>query len=333
MSGEGLERVRERLRDHALTWWRVMRLMYGRMSHSVSAMMAAAIGFYALVCLGPLGILLAWVLQPVLGKGGRTYAWLRYVVNRVAGETAGEIMGEIDALVTSPDVHTAGVVSVALLVWASLRLFEALERSLTEVWPGRRRRGFVTRKLMALGSMAVAGGLLVAAILINALLPTALAWLNRLPTVEATGGLTVSPVLRVVIESLVTFVAYLLLFWFIPAEAVPPRVAVVGALFTTILWKLVSPVFTLVISRSAEHSTVYGGLAGVVMFLTWAFFGGRVLLLGGYFAAAYEHVIYRGRPESSDEAFMRMRALETAEMPPQRAEGGSPLPRHGPPLV
>jgi len=288
------------------TWWRVLRLAYRRMSQGVSAIMASSIAFYALVCLGPLMILSAWALQPLLGQGTRTYQWLQYLVDRLAGQTAGAIMQHIDALVTNPGPHAAGVVSIAVLAWAGLRLFEALDLSLTEVWPGHATRGFLMRKLIALAGMIVAGALLVAAIVINAIVPTVVGWLDRLPLAHPSSVL-LQPSLRLAVEVIITFVAFFLLFKFIPVQRVPTRVAVVGALFTTVVWKLVSPVFTLIIARAAEHSAIYGGLAGVVMFLTWAFFGARVLLAGAHFAAAYGHVIYQEAPERLDEAFVHSR--------------------------
>ncbi len=295
------------LREVGALWWRVVRLTYLRAGHGMSAMIAAAIAFYALICVGPLAILAASALQPILGPGGRNYEWLQYMVSRAAGEASSDVMREIDAVVTHPGAYTAGAVSVAMLMWAGLRLFEALERGLTEIWPGDARRGFVTRKLMALAGMAVAGVLLVAAIVMNALLPSAIAWLNRLPMIDTSGVLLLQPRMRTLIEVGLTFIAFFLVLKFIPPQAVATKVAAVGALFTTVVWKAVVPVFTLIIARSAEHSTIYGGLAGVVMFLTWALFGARVLLLGAHFAATFAHVFCTARPPGADAAFVAMR--------------------------
>ncbi len=301
------ETVRAKLRDLWMPWWRTLRLTYQQMSHGVANIMAAAIAFYALICLGPLGILAVWALQPMLGPGSHAYEDLRSLVNHVAGETAGAIMGEIDALLTNPNAHTAGIVSIVVLVWAGLRLFEALELSLNEVWPGADRRGFVRRKLIALATMAVAGALLLAALLVNALIPTLNAWLAHLPVVNASSEPILRPGVRILSETTLAFVAFFLLFKFIPARPVPTKVAAVGGLFTAVAWKIVSPVFTMVIARSARNSAIYGGLAGVVMFLTWAFFSAMVLLIGAHFAAAYDHVFYQDRTESTDQAFVARR--------------------------
>jgi membrane protein len=287
-------------------WWRIMRVTWLRRGQSSANTMAAAIGFYALICIGPLGLLVAWALQLVVGPGDRAYEWLQNTVNRLAGETAGAIMGEIDALLTNPNAHVAGVFSFIVLLWAGLRLFESLEISLTEIWPRGEDRGVIARKLVALASMMGAGVLFLLAILLTAFLPAAIEIIGRYTVVDVREVVLLQPGIRLIAEVAVAFAAFFLLFKFIPVQAVPTRVAAVGAVFTALAWRAVTPVFTLTVARSAEGSTVYGGLAGVVMFLTWAFFGAHVLLLGAHLAAAYDHVVCRVRPASLDDSFIRM---------------------------
>jgi membrane protein len=288
-------------------WWRILRITWLRRGRAGSNIMAAAIGFYALICIGPLGLLMAWALQLLMGQDGHGYEWLRYTVNRIAGEAAATIMSEIDALITHPDAHIAGVVSAVVLVWAGLRLFEALEISLTRIWPGPEERGLVARKLVSLASMIAAGALLIVAILLTAFVPTLIGWLTTVATVDVGGIVLLQPGLRLVVEVAVAFAAFFLLFKFIPAQHVTTRVAAVGAVFTALAWRAVTPIFTLTVARSAEQSAIYGGLAGVVMFLTWAFFGAHVLLLGAHLSAAYEHVVCHARPRSLDDSFIRLR--------------------------
>ncbi|MBD3292887.1 MAG: hypothetical protein GF393_08195 [Armatimonadia bacterium] len=302
-----VQRIDHWLKRVAPRWYRVIRVTWLRRGRSVSNIMAAAIGFYALICIGPLGLLIAWALQFFMGQGSRGYEWLRYTVNRMAGETAGAIMGQIDALITNPNSHIAGIFSFLVLIWAGLRLFEALEISLTEIWPGPDERSVIGRKLIALASLVAAGGLFIIAILLTAFVPTVTRWLSRLPMVDVEGILLLQPGMRVVIEVGVAFAAFFLLFKFIPAQTVTTRVAAIGAIVTAVAWRAVTPIFTLTVARSAEQSAIYGGLAGVVMFLTWAFFGAHVLLLGAHLAAAYEHVCVLERPASLDDSFIRMR--------------------------
>ncbi|MFW6156877.1 MAG: YihY/virulence factor BrkB family protein [Armatimonadota bacterium] len=322
----------EWMRGLSPRWWRIMRVTWLRRGQSSANTMAAAIGFYALICIGPLGLLLAWALQIVVGPGDRSYEWLQNTVNRLAGETAGAIMGEIDALLTNPNAHVAGIFSFLVLLWAGLRLFESLEISLTEIWPQGEDRGLIARKLVALGSMVGSGVLFVVLILLTAVLPSLLEVLGRIAPVGIDQMVLLQPGIVLVAELAIAFAAFFLLFKFIPAHNVPTRVAAVGAIFTGVAWRAVTPIFTLTVARSAENSTVYGGLAGVVMFLTWAFFSAHVLLLGAHLAAAYEHVVSRETPASLDDSFVRMSpSTDTPEEARGEDEGEFYGPRTYPP--
>lgn len=300
-------------------WWRIARLTYLRRGHSDVNTMAAAIGFYALICIGPLGLLMAWSLQFVTPPGTSSYEWLRNTVNRMAGETAGAIMGEIDALISNPNTHVAGIFGALVLIWAGLRLFEALEIGLTDIWPGGKARGLVARKLTALVTMIASGLLLIIVILLTAFLPSVINWISQQTAVDAGEIIPLQSLVIIAAEVTVAFAAFFLLFKYIPVQEVTSRVAAVGALFTALAWRAITPIFTMTVAESAGNSAVYGGLAGVVVFLTWAFFGAHVLLLGAHFAAAYEHVVTLNRPESLDDSFIRLRA-EQATRPTQREE-------------
>lgn len=309
-------------------WYRVTRVTWLRRANSSANTMAAAIGFYTLICLAPLALLMVWALQLVMGRGGGGYEWLRATVQRIAGQAAAGIMEQIDALLTNPDSHIAGIFSLLVLIWAGLRLFEALAVSLTEIWPGEEHRGVIGRKLIALASLAGSGVLLLVAALLTALLPTVIDFLGRVPIVDTGRIFFLEPGLYVVVEGAVAFAAFFLLFKFIPASPVPTRAAAVGALFTAVVWRAVTPVFTLTVARSADDSAIYGGLASVVMFLTWAFFSAQILLLGAHFAAAYEHVVTRGRSESLDDSFIH--AGPDATVPPEASEDEAEEPFYGP---
>ncbi|MFW6438173.1 MAG: YihY/virulence factor BrkB family protein [Armatimonadota bacterium] len=311
-----LDRVNGKLKSLSPRWYRVGAVAWQRHARSNSNIIAASIGFYTLICLAPIALLMVWALQLVMGPGGGAYEWLQRNINRLAGEAAGGIMGQVDALVKGPEAHVAGVLSFFLLVWAGPRLFEALEISLTEIWPGEDERGVVGRKLVALASLFASGLLLIVAFLLTTLLPALIRALDRIPMLNVDQIFFLQPGLRIAVELIVAFGAFFLLFKFIPVGGVPNKVAAAGAIFTAAAWRIITPIFRMTVASSSEDSAVYGGLAGVVMFLTWAFFSAQILLLGAHFAAAYEHVMVRERPESLDDRFIRVHE----EVPEARPE-------------
>ena len=283
-------------------WGRVLRVAYLRFGFGAGYIFAAAIALYSVVCLGPLGILLVAGLQIVLGSGSAAYQWLQLSAQELGGQAAEQIMTQVDGLLANPAAHTASLVSVVVLVWASLRLFEALERSLTDVWPGRILRGYFRRKLIALAMMLVAGLLLAGFVLVNVFLAVARTWLEQFPQIDPAAVAMLHPRFLLVMQFIFSVIAFTLVYKFVPVQSVPGRVAVRGGLCAAVLWHAVSPIFTHIITRSHQYSAIYGGLAGVVAFSLWALLGAQVLLLGAHFAAAYDHVFVQRKPPSEDDS-------------------------------
>lgn len=285
-------------------WRRAFTIAYLRFGFSVSVLMAAGIAFFSLMCLAPLGILLAAVLRSVFGAGGAAYVWIMQAVEALGPETATRIVPQLDELLSDPGSHLTSVLSVIALVWAGMRLFEIVERALTDVWPGKLLRGYLHRKVVALAMMFIAGLLLSSFVLLTAFLASAQVWLGRFEVAGPAMLDVLRPRFLGVYQFLIAFVAFALLYRFMPLRRPPARATLAGAAFAAGLWQIASLVFTWLIRHSVQHGSFYGGLTGIVVFSMWCFLGAEMLLLGAHLAVAWEHVFISRRGPDEDDALI-----------------------------
>jgi membrane protein len=284
----------QRVWDNMTGLWRVLVTAWRRYGFSGSPLMAAAIAFYSVICLGPLGILLSAALQAMFGEGSNTYQWMQSALQQFGDSSAQQVMSEVDTLLVRPDTYLTNALSVVVIVWAGLRLFETLERSLTEIWPGKILRHFITRKLVSLAMMGFAGVLLTMFVLANAFFARLYGLLQQFPEIDTDAIMQAQPDIMGILGFILSLLAFSVLYKYMPVQRVPKRAALAGALCAAVLWQAASPIFTYFISHSAHSNTIYGGLAGVVVFSMWAFLGAQVLLFGAHFAAAFNEVFLRG---------------------------------------
>ncbi|MGD9496945.1 MAG: YihY/virulence factor BrkB family protein [Armatimonadota bacterium] len=289
------------LRHGGAQWWRVLRIAYLRFGFSAGVLSAAAIAFFSLICLAPLGILLAAVLQLALGSGDSLPQRLEEALSVLGSEAATAVMPYLLDLLSNPWGHIAGGLSVLTLLWAGLHLFEAVERALTGIWPGRMLRGYLRRKLTALVMLVVGGLLLGGLTLSSAFWAAARGWLQRAAGVDPDALTQLQPPLHLAHALLISFAGFAVLYKFIPVQRVPTRVALVAAGFATALWHLASPIFTWTLRISRQQGTVYGSLTDIVVFGLWCFLGAQILVLGAHLAVAYEHVFTSHHPPESDD--------------------------------
>ena len=307
----------------ASLWWRVLRTSYFRYYSIGSHFMAAAIAFYSLICLAPLGIIFVAIIQSLLGSERTAAAgFLAKAVEEYGGAATGQIMSQIAGFLANPGSHFANIASIVAVVWAGLRLFDVVQLSLTFIWPGRRLRTFVPRKLVSLAMMAAAGLLLGVLVLSRLTLAGIQDWLATFPDVDLRLLAPLRPIGSRGLGFAVTGVAYLMLYKTMPVQKVNTRAAIAGAVCAALLWQGSLPIFLGLVRRSLETNPIYGSLGSVVLFGLWAFLGAQMLLYGAQFAAAYEHVLVYRRPRGEDDTFVEAvrRRLQMTRLPDLSAE-------------
>ena len=226
------------------------------------SVLAAGLAYHAFNSLIPaaiLAVLLVSVFDEVpalldlfsTATGVRTDQFVE-PVRRATNESAGQLRA----------VVIAGVV----LVWSSGRLFEAVQRTFTEVYDSEPYASLVEK----LRDIVVAA----ASILVGTLLVTALGtWLVYV-TDEWFLRLLAPPLLLVALT-----LVFLPMYYLFPRKPVSLREAVPGAAFAAVVWVVSAIGFSLYAS-TAESVELYGVAGGVLLLLSWMYVVGLAFPVG-----------------------------------------------------
>jgi membrane protein len=268
----------------------VFHLTYLRWCYAGTPIMAAAIGFYALICFMPLGMFLVWTAGLAVGSERLVLARLRDALAAISPATAGALTKQVGDALSGADPRLTGILGLLALVWAGHRLFEILEASLTRVWHGRPVRTFLARKVLAFVMLTAAAALLGAYMMLVSALATVRA---VLVTSDPHLGLVTmklwQPLTRV-LATAVVFLAFFLIYRFLPREKVPARVALLGAAVATALFQGLAGAYGWWIGQTGSYLSVYGAMANVVLFGLWAYLSGAILLVSAALSASYFQV-------------------------------------------
>ncbi|ANF82543.1 hypothetical protein A3K93_10305 [Acinetobacter sp. NCu2D-2] len=88
-----------------------------------------------------------------------------------------------------------------------------------------------------------------------------------------------------------TILGFFILNWTIPNRSVPIKSALVGGLFSAIVFELLKNLFGFVMSNFTSYELVYGAFAAVPIFLLWIYLSWNIILLGveiSYAMTAFE---------------------------------------------
>jgi YihY family inner membrane protein len=264
MWGSGISRTVNGYLDRAVTVAR--GVVNGAQSDRIT-FIAASLAYYALISLLPI-LLLVLAAAAAFGDPG-TVEQLVERASTALGEQAGTLVREALTGAVGGGVTLLGV---AVLLWSALKLFRGLDIAFSEVYGrpgpdsllGQLRDGTVALGAVAVGVAAtVAVGALVSGLGVD-LSVQGVDLLGVLGSVGLVAGLTV---------------AFLPLYYLLPGDDVGVREALPGAVFAAVGWTVLQTGFRAYAAGAGSYET-YGVLGGVLLLVTFLYFGALLLLLG-----------------------------------------------------
>jgi YihY family inner membrane protein len=275
---------------------------------------AASLAYYAFISLMPL-LLLALVAASTLGGpglAGRVVA----SATRTFGAEAGGLVE--DALTNASGRGGATVVGFAVLVWSGLKLFRGLDVAFSTVYGTAGGETFLdTVRDGAVALVAVGVG--VAATVVVGTLTARLDWF--------VGGIDFANVVGSAILLVGLTATFLPMYFIFPDRRISVREAVPGAALAAVGWTALQTGFR-VYTVVAGGYRAYGVFGGVLLLLTFLYFGGMVLLVGAVVNATLADRLGDdgALDEAPDEAGLDAETpADTAgSVPPDRARGAVP---------
>lgn len=226
--------------------------------------LAASFAYYAFVSIFPLA-LLALTIGSLIG--GQAFA--NTLVQQAKGllsEQGARFLEQ--AIGNSSGRASASLFSAVVLLWSALKLFRGLLLAFEEVYQHDPEAGLVDQLKKGLVTLvAVAVGVILM-IAIGAVIRSAT--LEQVPFIDFAGT---------VILLLGLMLVFLPLYYVLPPVDMNLREALPGTVFAAVGWIVLQGGFQ-VYSQVASKAPVYGALAGVILFLTWLYFAGVLLLAG-----------------------------------------------------
>ena len=205
-----------------------------------------------------------------------------------------------------------GAIATIGLLWGGSSVFNAVRKSLNAAWGIRVPRPFLVERALELGMMAGLGLLLLLSFGITTLMS-----IMRQSSLEAMGsgffsGDTFWHVLFIMISIGLSFMAFLLLYRFVPNTRVRWSDVWGGALLAALAFEAAKQIFILYVTSSAHFNLIYGTLGWIIALLLWTYVSAVILL----FCAKLTSVYSRTRTFSVDvSSWKRKRRLKRNTWP------------------
>ncbi len=293
--------------------------------------MAAAISYYVLFSLFPLVIVSIGVLGLLLQDNDIE----RRLIDELTGLLPVDAGGARDVEnavreLTGASSGVLGVLGLIGLAWAASAMFAVIRRSLDIAFDLSGRRPFIRQKLVDFGMMALVGLIFLASLGATTTLRVARQAIEDMQVLGALAeGLGLGwGVAAFLVLSALSFVAFALLYWLVPARHVRFSHVWPGALLAAVLFEALKLAFGIYLEHFSRYDLVFGSLGAVVAFLFLVFLGANTFLLGAEISSTYPRVTHGefDRPDDVPRATFRelvwsmLRSLVFHDDEPRRAD-------------
>jgi membrane protein len=233
---------------------------------------------------------------------------LGYVLNESAEQTSSTVWGFIEDLMP-PHVETSsaplhklldeiikgrgsvGLLGAIAFIWFSTRLFGTLRSVLGEVFDVEQGLDFIKGKLFDIKITVVSTVLFVIYAVVSAYFK--IVTTKAVSTLRAVG---LHSSFRIRLEYwlgntvALMFITgmFFALYKFLPSRRIRWQPALVGALFTSVLFEVAKQLFTTYIGRFNPGSLYAGTLYGIVIVVFWVYYAALIFILGGEVGQVYE---------------------------------------------
>jgi membrane protein len=273
-------RTARKLDEHTHGWLGILAGAARETFKPNSTITAAAIAYYATFSLFPLTLLsiaiASFGIGPLIMNQQLIVQKLEFVAPAL-----GQLLGNnIDEIIRARGPVT--IIAVVSLIWSASSIFYMLNQTLHGIWTSKRGRPvWKQRGLAILFVLAFVGPALI-------LLSFAGSMIGNLRTWLPAQNLPIGDGISLVVAILLDIVLFMLLYIVLPHGTSSWRELLPGALGAGLLWEIAKKAFLLFISTYISMSNlVYGSVAAIIAFLTWAYLSGLIFLFGAFLSVSY----------------------------------------------
>ncbi len=281
-----VKKLRKRMRRGRI-WATVWRSLV-KYSETDGEQRAASFAYYALFALLPLTVLLITIGTRFLGDQTKaTQAVFQLMSDYMPGLSTGEsVQSTVENFMRSR--LGSGLVSFAIVLWCSLRFFQALVTGVNKAW-GTKEYDWWRLPLMNLLMVTI----LSSALLIGIVTPTVINGIDKYYIDHQSFfgfdqglGARMLNLVRWLLPPLLLFYALALFYKFAPRRKTTFREVWLEAISVTLVLGGLQKLFLIYAGKVAQFNIVYGTFGSVVALLMWIYFTGATIILGGCFCAA-----------------------------------------------
>ncbi|MEZ5590879.1 MAG: YihY/virulence factor BrkB family protein [Gammaproteobacteria bacterium] len=202
------------------------------------------------------------------------------------GDRRIEIVSQIVAFVENLRLGVLSTLGMVMLIYTIIAMTHKVESAFNVIWHVSKPRSLARRfadylSVILVGPVIVFSGVSLSRTVLHSSL------VQWLASVEPFGTLLYG--VSLLVPYLLICGGFAFLYGFVPNTRVKFSAAILGGVFSGLLWSAASVIFANLVANSSNYSAIYAGFAGAVLFMVWIYIGWLIILVGGQVAFYWQN--------------------------------------------
>lgn len=236
-------------------------------------------------------------LAPLFGLIGNEQEVVNKILTRLQVTIPAEAYALLDGVVK--DVvfgeNAPGLISVGIVLaaYSGSAVLDTVAGALNQAYDAKDPRPFWKKRLISMAFAAIAGVVIAFSALVMVAGHSIVDFIARFVRIDGDTAAAWTVVQYPLALLLLTGFLWLL-FYFLPYVEQKKSHVLIGAVFTVVLWIIVTLLFRLYVSNFGSYNKTYGTIGGVIILLAWMYWTMVALLTGGELIAELRNGTGRG---------------------------------------
>ena len=291
--------------------------------------LSAALAYYTIFSLTPLIIIIISAASIFLGDNMDPNTKLFGEISKMIGaDAAGQLRQFVNNANLSGKSTFGLIVGIGTLIVGSTAIFIEIQDSINLIWkvkavPKKGWKKLITNRLLSFSLIASLGFLLLVSLVINSVVVGIGSKLEIYA--EKVGVEEVSSFFMLVVTNALTLAVvtaiFAIIFKVLPDVNLRWRSALIGALFTALLFSLGKYLIGIYIEKG-EPGSAFGAASSIIVILLWIYYTSIILYFGAEFTQAYAEKFDSGITPSKYAVHLKTIIVErkVSVLPPQHPE-------------
>lgn len=287
----------------SLDYWKKLLLTFYRAFLSFNEdkclKLSASLAYYSIFSIGPLLIIIIWLLSFFYGKYYDDFSAKQNVLDRITetfgAQSTDQLQTILDNMLITANSNIGILIGLGTLIFASTKVFIDIQDSINIIWrikpkPKKGWIKYILNRLISFSMVLGLGFLLIASLLINSIILVLVNFFN-----EIIPGISNQMLnnLNIALTFIIITTTFGFIFKFLPDAKVRTKTVIYGAVLTSLLFMLGRFGLSIYLQNNATASA-FGAAGSIIILMLWVYYSAAILYYGAEFIKEYSNTFEDG---------------------------------------